>query len=99
MEVMAWLTPERTEEWEALLADLEQELNQALPTKKKAIAVDQLHNIFRHHIHFLQHLDAARYGLNTLKKDEVLGVVNHLVSDELYRKFKVEKEDIDFALG
>lgn len=69
LEVMTWLTPDREEEWAGLLTDLEQEMNQALPIRQKNLSHDQLHNIFNHHIKFLQELNPAKYRLNQLKKE------------------------------
>jgi hypothetical protein len=74
-------------------------LTEALPVHNKEVTKKNLHNIFRHHIKFLEQLDRKKYDLNSRPQEDIIGIVNQLVSDELYKKFKLENEHIKHALN
>lgn len=44
-------------------------LDQAMPVKSKLPTKKNLHEIFQHHIKFLQGMDPVEYGLNKLPQE------------------------------
>lgn len=98
-EVLDWLTPERDEEWKAIIDDMQTELEHSVPLRQKNPSKEHLHQMFQHHIKYLQQLDPAKYNLSELPKEEVIGVINHIVSNHLFKKFKVEKENIQSVIN
>lgn len=63
------------------MENMQDVLDQAMPVKSKLPTKKNLHEIFQHHIKFLQGMDPVEYGLNKLPQEEIIVVVNHIVED------------------